>query len=247
MSGHNKWSKVKRRKGAADSRRSKIFSKIIKEITVAVKESGGEPDSNARLRVAVANAKGANMPKENVERAIKKANESGGEDLIELTYEGYSPGGIALFIECTTDNQNRTIANIRSYFNKHGGNLATQGSVDFLFDRKGVFTFQKSDLDEDEFSLQVIDAGAEDVELDDGYFTITTALGDFGNMLKKLEELGITPETAELQRIPKSTQIVDTATARKVLRLIDIIEDDEDVNAVFHSLELTEDIMAEIG
>ncbi|MCH8330252.1 MAG: YebC/PmpR family DNA-binding transcriptional regulator [Bacteroidetes bacterium] len=247
MSGHSKWSKIKRKKGAADHKRSKIFSRIIKEITVAVKEGkSGDPDMNPRLRLAITNAKGANMPKDNIDRAIKKASESGGADLMELTYEGYTPGGIAVFVECTTDNQNRTISNVRAYFNKNGGNLATNGSVDFLFDRKGVFVVPQENLDEDEFTLEVIDAGAEDVELDDDFFTITTAVGDFGNMLKKLESLDITPQSAELQRIPLSTSSVDLETAKKALRLIELIEDDEDVNMVFHNLELTDELMGEL-
>ncbi len=247
MAGHNKWSKIKRKKGAEDAKRSKIFSRIIKEIQVAIKESGNpDPDSNPRLRLAMANAKGANMPKDNVERAIKKASEGGGEDILELTYEGYSPGGIAVFVECSTDNQNRTISNIRSYFNKYGGNLATNGSVDFLFDRKGVFSVPQGDLNEDDFTLEIIDAGAEDVELEDGYFTITTALEDFGNMLKKLENLQVEPESAELQRIPQSTTKLEHEAAKKALRLVEVIEEDEDVNAVYHNLELTDELIAEM-
>ena len=141
MAGHNKWSKIKHKKGAEDAKRSKVFSRIIKEITVAVKEGGGgDPDFNPRLRVAVLNAKGANMPKDNIERAIKKALESGSDSLFQPTYEGYAPGGVAVFVECTTDNLNRTVSSVRATFSKKGGNMATTGSVDFLFERKGVFT-----------------------------------------------------------------------------------------------------------
>ncbi len=248
MSGHNKWSKIKRKKGAEDAKRSKIFSKIIKEITVAVREGGSpDPDFNPRLRAAIANAKGVNMPKDNVERAIKKASESGGAQFLELTYEGYAPGGIALFVECTTDNQNRTVSNVRSYFNKHGGNLATSGSVDFLFDRKGIFVVPQGELDEDEFTLELIDAGAEDVELEDGEFTITCSFEDFGNMQKFLEEKQVEVSSAGLQRIPKNTVSVDLDTARKVLRLIDVLEDDDDVQAVYHNMELTDEIIAELA
>ena len=247
MSGHNKWSKIKRKKGATDAKRSKIFSRIIKEISVAVKEgSSGEPDFNPRLRLAIANAKGANMPKENIDRAIKKATESGGDQIAELTYEGYAPGGVAVFVECATDNQNRTISNIRSYFNKNGGNLATKGSVDFMFNRKGVFVIKQDGLDEDELTLELIDAGAEEVELDEGEFTITTDVSDYGNMQKKLEAMGIETVSVDLQRIPSNTTRVDTATAKQVLRLIDLIDDDEDVAAVFHNMEITEEILAEL-
>ena len=247
MSGHSKWSTIKRKKGAADAKRSKIFSKIVKEITVAVKEGGNaDPEFNPRLRVAIANAKGANMPKDNVEKAIKKGSESG-DDYTELTYEGYAPGGVALFVECTTDNLNRTVSNVRSYFNKNGGNLATNGSVDFLFDRKGVFVVEQGELDEDELTLELIDAGAEEVELEEGEFTITTALEDFGNMQKKLEEMSLEAKSASLQRIATAPNAVDAETAKKAMKLIDILEDDDDVNAVFHNMELTDEIMAALS
>ena len=247
MSGHNKWSKIKRKKGAADAKRSKMFSKIIKEITVAVKEGGsGDPDFNPRLRTAILNAKGVNMPKENVERAIKKANESDGASYSEPTYEGYSAGGIAIFVECTTDNLNRTISNVRSYFTKCGGNLATNGSVGFLFDRKGIFVIPKGEGDEDELMLELIEGGAEDVEWDEDEGTITTAMEDFGNMQKKLEELNIETKSATLERVPQNSTELSLDDSKKVLRLIDMLEDDEDVAAVFHNMEMTEALMEEL-
>lgn len=247
MAGHNKWSKIKRKKGAEDAKRSKIFSRIIKEISVAVREGGSaEPDFNPRLRLALQNAKGANMPKDNIDRAIKKASEGGGAAYIEPTFEGYAPGGVAVFVECATDNQNRTVSAVRSYFNKGGGSFATKGSVDFLFDRKGIFIVPENELNEDEFMLHMIDAGAEDVELDEGEFTITVAFDDFGNMQKKLDELGLEATSAELQRIPKTTTEVDPETAKKALRLIEQIEEDDDVQAVYHNLELTDELMAEM-
>lgn len=244
MSGHSKWSKIKRKKGANDAKRSKVFSKVIKEITVAVKEGGSnDPDFNPRLRTAIQNAKGVNLPKENIERAIKKGSESDA-DYLEVTYEGYAPGGVALFVECTTDNMNRIVSNIRSYFNKNGGNLATNGSVDFLFDRKGIFVIPQGEWDEDELTLELIEGGAEDVELDEGEFTVTTDFADFGNMQKKLDELNIEPTSASLQRIPVSTTEVDLETAKKALRLVELIEDDDDVQAVYHNMELTDEILA---
>ncbi len=246
MSGHNKWSTIKRKKGALDAKRSKIFSRIIKEITVAVKESGPDPDNNPRLRLAIANAKGASMPKENITRAINKGSEKDGANYIEATYEGYAPNAIAVYIECTTDNLQRTVSNIRSYFNKFGGNLGTNGSLAFLFDRKGIFTIPKGTINIEEFEMEVIDAGAEDIQIEEDSITITTAMEDFGAMIKKLEEMKIEPENAELQRIPKDTVKVDKEAAKKVMRLIDLFEEDDDVTNVFHNLELTDELMEEL-
>ncbi len=242
MSGHNKWSTIKRKKGALDAKRSKIFSKIIKDITIAVKEGGADPDGNPRLRLAIANAKGASMPKENIQRAISKGSDKDAAALIETTYEGKGPHGIAIFVECTTDNLQRTVSNIRAYFNKHGGELGQNGMLNYLFDRKGVFVVPRGVLDRDEFEMEMIDAGAEDIALDDDVFTITTAMEDFGSMVKKLEKLNIEPESAALQRIPKNTVTLDEDPSRKVLKLIDIIEEDDDVQNVFHNLEVSDEL-----
>lgn len=246
MSGHNKWSTIKRKKGALDAKRSKAFSKIIKDITVAVKEGGPDPDGNPRLRLAVANAKGVNMPKDNIARAISKASDKDSAALSEVTYEGYAPGGVALFIEATTDNIQRTVANIRSIFNKYNGNLGTNGSLNFIFDRKGIFTVPQGNLVEDDFVMEIIDAGAEDVVLEDGFFTITTAMEDFGSMMKKLESIKIEPESAELQRIPKTTTKLDKETSQKILRIVEVFEEDDDVTNVFHNMEITDEIMEEM-
>lgn len=247
MSGHSKWSTIKRKKGALDAKRSKIFSRIIKEITVAVKEGGSDPDGNPRLRLAIANAKGASMPKDNITRAINKGSDKDAANYLELTYEGYAPNGVAVYLECTTDNQQRTISNIRSYFNKFGGSLGTNGSLAFLFDRKGVFAIPKGNVkDLDEFEMEVIDGGAEEIEIEEDIITVTTAMEDFGAMMKKLDELEIEPESAELQRIPKNTIKVDVESAKKILRLIDLFEDDDDITNVFHNLELTDELMAEM-
>lgn len=243
MAGHNKWSKIKRKKGVADSKRSKIFSKIIKEITVAVKEGGNaDPDFNPRLRLAISNAKGANMPKDNVNRAIKKATESGSVSFNQVNYEGYAPGGIAVFVECATDNLKRTIANVRMIFSKKGGNLATSGSVDFLFERKSFFTIVQGEIDQDDLELELIDAGAEDIELEDGEFLITASFEDFGNIQKKLEELKIEPKSANLERIPLTYTTLDLSMAKQAMGLIDMLEEDEDVQNVFHNIEITEEI-----
>ena len=243
MSGHNKWSTIKRKKGALDAKRSKIFSKIIKDITIAVKEGGPDPDGNPRLRLAIANAKGASMPKDNIQRAISKGSDKDAAALAETTYEGKGPHGIAIFVEATTDNTQRTVSNIRAYFSKHGGELGKNGSLNYLFERKGVFVVPKGTLNEEEFEMELIDAGAEEISLDDDVFTITTAMEDFGSMMKKLEQLKIEPESAELQRIARTTETLDPDAARKVLKLIDVIEEDEDVTNVFHNLTLTDELM----
>jgi YebC/PmpR family DNA-binding regulatory protein len=243
MSGHSKWSTIKRKKGGIDSKRSKVFSKIVKEITVAVKEGGTDPDSNPRLRVAIANAKGVSMPKDNINRAISKGTDKDSASFIECTFEGYANGGVAVFLEATTDNQQRTIANVRSYFNKNNGNLGTNGSLSFIFDRKGIFTIPQGTLDADDFEMEMIEAGAEDMQLEEGYFTVTTAMENFGSMMKKLEALKIEPESAGLQRIPKETTTLDLESARKAMKLIDLFEEDDDIQAVYHNLEMTDELM----
>lgn len=243
MSGHNKWSTIKRKKGALDSKRSKIFSKIIKEITVAVKESGPDPDANPRLRLAISNAKGASMPKDNIQRAISKGSDKDSASFIETTFEGYANGGIAIFIEATTDNAQRTISNVRMYFNKFGGTLGTNGSLSFIFDRKGIFTIPQGTLNPDDFEMEMIEAGAEDMQLEEGFFTITTAMENFGSMIRKLEELKIEPESAKLQRIPKDTTKLDLESAKKVMRLIEMFEEDDDIQAVYNSLEITDELV----
>jgi YebC/PmpR family DNA-binding regulatory protein len=247
MSGHSKWSTIKRKKGAIDAKRGKIFTKIIKEIIIAAKEGGGDPESNARLRLAVQNAKGANMPKDNIDRAIKKAVGADAENFIETTFEGYAPSGIAVFVECLTDNNNRTVASVRSAFNKHGGNLGTNGSLTFLFTRKGIFNIKNEGLSLDELELDMIDAGAEDIEVDGDRIIVTCAMEDFGSVNRKLIDLGIEPEEAGLKRIPNDTKKVDLESAKKVLKLIDTLEDDDDIQYVYHNLEMTDELAAELG
>lgn len=243
MSGHSKWSTIKRKKGAIDAKRSKMFSKVIKEITVAVKEGGSDIDSNPRLRLAVSNAKGVNMPKDNVARAINKASDKNSASFIEVNYEGYAPFGVGVFVECTTDNLQRTVSNVRSYFNKYGGSLGKNGSLSFIFERKGIFNFPLNNWDIEELELELIDFGAEDIEVEDGMVQVTTALEDFGAMMKQLESLNIEAESANLERIPLSTETLDVESAKKVMRLIDVIEDDDDVQNVYYNLELTDELM----
>lgn len=242
MSGHSKWSTIKRKKGAADAKRSKMFSKIVKDITIAVKEGGNDPDSNPKLRLAITNAKGVSMPKDNILRAIKKGDDKDSNNYEELTYEGYAPHGIAVFLDCTTDNTQRTVANVRAVFNKYSGSLGKNGSLSFIFDRKGIFSIELGDLNMDDLELEFIDAGAEDIEVEDQHVTITTAMEDFGSMMKKLEELNIEPESAELQRIPVTTEKLDVESAKKVLKIIEIFEEDDDVSNVYHNLEMTDEL-----
>ena len=242
MSGHNKWSKIKRAKGAADAKRSKQYSKILKEVAVAVRESGPDPDSNPRLRLLVQNARGCNMPKDTLMRAINKASDKDAAVLQEITFECHATHGIALFIECLSDNNMRTVANVRSIMNKFGGTMETNGSLSFLFTRKGVFVIpRKADMDVEELEMNLIDAGLEEMEVDDDYLTIYTAYEDFGSMVKALEDMKIECESAELQRIPNTTRSIDEESMRKVLKVINMPEEDDDVTNVFHDMEIPDD------
>lgn len=244
MSGHNKWSTIKRKKGAVDAKKSKIFSRISKEIVVAVKEGGSDPEMNPRLRLAINNAKGVNMPKDNIQRAITKADKDG-SSLQEMTFEGYGPEGVPIFIECLTDNNNRTISAIRSIFTKRGGSLGNNGSLSFLFDRKGVFTIPITNvrIDKEVLELELIDAGAEDIEENEETVIVYTAMNDFGRMQKKLDELNIDVENASLQRIPNDYKKLEPQMALKVLRLIDEFEDNDDVQSVYHNIEMTDELL----
>lgn len=248
MSGHSKWSTIKRKKGAIDAKRGKIFTRLIKEITIAARDGGGgDIETNPRLRLAIQNAKGANMPKDNIERAIKKATEADAENYQEITFEGYASNGVGVFVECLSDNNNRTVASVRAAFNKFGGNLGTNGSLSFLFERKGLFTIMVNEgMDMDELELELIDAGAEDIEKDEDLITITCAMEDFGNLNKKLEEMKIETLSADLQRIPNDTKTLDLEASKRVLRLIDNLEDDDDVQNVYHNLEMTDELAAEL-
>ncbi len=245
MSGHSKWSTIKHKKGAKDAKRGKIFTKLIKELTVSVKEGGPDADTNPRLRLAIQNAKGVNMPKDNIDRAINKAAGEGGASYVEVNFEGYGPSGIAVFVECTTDNNNRTVSNVRSAFAKYGGSLGTNGSLEFIFNRMGVFILNMPEAqDKDDLTLELIDGGAEEVEFHEGLVHITCAMEEFGGMQKKLEELGMEPQTAELQRIPNTYVELDDSNFSKVMKLIDALEDDDDVQKVYHNLDASEEQMA---
>lgn len=245
MSGHSKWANIKHRKGAQDAKRSKMFTRIIKEITVAVKEGGSEQETNPRLRTAMQNAKGANMPKDTIERTIKKASGADGTSYEEVTFEGYASNGVAIFVECTTDNNNRTVANIRAIFSKYGGNLGTNGSLEFIFDRKGVFTISPNQItmDLEELELELIDGGLEELEQDDEVITIYCDFPKFSNMQKCLENLNIEIQNSEPQRIPNNTKTISAEDAKLVLKLLDLLEENDDVQQVFHNMELTDEIL----
>jgi YebC/PmpR family DNA-binding regulatory protein len=246
MAGHSKWANIKHRKGAQDKRRAKVFTRIIKDVMVAVKEGGPDPAANPRLRLCVQNAKGANIPKDTVQRAIAKASGKDADNYIETTYEAYGPHGIAIFLECTTDNINRTVQDIRAALNKHGGSLGTNGSLSFIFERLGVFTIPKDNLNEDDFTMEMIDANARDVVLEDGMFTVYVPFESFGEMQRKLENMDIELENASLQRIAKENTALDLEAAKKVMKLIDALEDVGDVQQVYHNLELTEELVNQL-
>ncbi len=224
---------------------AKAFSKIGKDIALAVKAGGPDPDANPALRRCILNAKGANMPKDNVERAIKKASGNDAENYEEITYEGYGQGGVAFFVDCTTNNPTRTVANVRAIFNKFDGNLGKNGELAFIFDRKGIFSIDKSliKLDWDDFEMEMIDGGAEDVESDEEEVMITTAFEDFGALSHKLEELGLEAKSAELERIPNNIKEVTEEQFKINMKMLERFEDDDDVQNVYHNMEITDDLM----
>ncbi len=247
MAGHSKWANIKHRKGAQDKKRSKIFTRLIKEIAVATKEGGPDPAANPRLRMAIQNAKKANVPKDNITKAVNKGSGDDGTSYEEVTLEGYAPHGIAVFVECLTDNNNRTVANVRSYFNKYHGSLGKSGSVDYMFQRMGIFIVKAEGLNEDDLTLELLDAGLEDIELSDGNFVLSCAFEDFGALNAKLEEMGIEAESSTLERIPANTLELGLDQARSVMKLIDVLEDDDDVQNIFHNLEMSDELMAELS
>lgn len=243
MSGHNKWSSIKHKKGAADAKRGRIFSKIIKEITIAARMGGGDEDSNPRLRTAVLKAKAANMPKDNVERAVKKGvGDVDGAEYFELVYEGYAPGGIALLIEALTDNKNRTAADVRSTLTKGGGSLGAAGSVAYQFNRKGVIVYDAENISEDKVLEIALDAGAEDVVTEDGGIEVLCDPSEFEAVLNALEAADLAHEMAEIKMVPDTTVALDKEKARKVLALIDKLEDLDDVQSVSSNLEEPDDM-----
>lgn len=238
MSGHSKWATIKRKKAAVDAKRGKIFTKLIKEITIAAREGGGDPDGNPRLRLAVDNAKAANMPADNVERAIKKATgELDGVVYHELNYEGYGANGVAVLVEVATDNKNRTVAEVRHLFSKYGNGLGESGSVAWMFDRKGVIVVKKEDKDEDEMMEIVLEAGADEFTAEEDFYEIQTTVEDFEPVRRELASQELPIENASLQWIAKNTIAVSGDDAEKVMKLIDMLEDCDDVQNVYSNAD----------
>jgi YebC/PmpR family DNA-binding regulatory protein len=239
MAGHNKWSKIKRKKGAADAKRSKIWARITRDIMVAAREGGGDVGMNPKLALSVEKAKSENMPKDNIERAIKRGTgEIEGADYEEMTYEGYGPGGVAIFVEALTDNTNRTVADVRHAFSKAGGSLGKSGSVGYMFERKGVFLVAVAGRDELEVFELVADAGAEDIVMEDDVFVITTPVEAYDAVQTALAEAGIEAQEAALVRTPTTTVSMVPDQAAKVMRLVEVLEDLQDVQAVYTALEV---------
>ena len=237
MAGHSHWAGIKHKKGKADKQRSKIFSKLSKEITVAAKLGDKNPDMNSRLRSAIQAARSANMPKDNIERAIKKASEKSTESFKELLLEGYAPHGVAILIEAATDNNNRTVANIRSYFNKCDGSLATSGSVDFLFNHHCFFQIKNDGIDIEELELELIDFGAIELSNIENEISITAKFEDFGSIQKELEKRKIEISSSEFEREAITTKDLNEEERQKVEKLINMIDGDEDVQNVYHNMK----------
>jgi YebC/PmpR family DNA-binding regulatory protein len=245
VSGHSKWSTIKRKKGANDAKRGKIFTRLIKEITVAARMGGGDPEGNPRLRSAIASAKSENMPKDNIDRAIKKGTgEIEGAIYEEITYEGYGPSGVAVLVDCMTDNKNRSVADIRHAFAKSGGNLGESGCVSWMFDKKGLLLVDKSTISEDELMDLALEAGAEDVVEEDTVFQVLTDPGDFDEVRDALEKGGVSFLEASVSMIPKNTvDVVEEKAAKQILRLMETLEDHDDVQHVHANFDIPDDLM----
>ena len=242
MSGHNKWSNIQHRKGAQDAKRSKVFTKVIRELMVAAREGGSDPETNAKLKTVIDRAKNANMPKDTMEKAIKKgAGELGDSTYYELTYEGYAPGGVAIIIDTLTDNKNRTAADVRSTLTKLGGSLGTSGSVAYMFQTKGIITYDEETYSEDEILEAALELGAEDISSSDGVIEVYTEPSDFSNVLEGLQEKGFKETSAEVEKIADTTVTLDDDKTRKVLKIIDRLEELDDVQQVSSNLEIPDD------
>jgi len=248
MSGHSKWSTIKRKKGATDAARGKLFTKIIKEITISARLGGGDPGANPRLRLAVQNAKANNMPADNITRAIKKGTgELEGVHYDEIIYEGYGPAGVALMIESLTDNRNRTVAEIRHLFSRNGGNFAESGSVSWNFEHKGIMNVLKGNFSEDDLMNVILEAGADDMNDESDYYEVKTTLEGFEAVRKAIEAAGYKIENASLQYVPKTTTRVEGKDAEHVISLIKVLEDNDDVQNVYTNADIDEKVMEMIS
>ncbi|MGB9773755.1 MAG: YebC/PmpR family DNA-binding transcriptional regulator [Bacteroidota bacterium] len=248
MSGHSKWAQIKHKKAATDAKRGRLFTRLIKEITIAARQGGGDPNGNPRLRLAIATAKANNMPQENITRAIQRGTgELPGVSYEEVIYEGYAPGGVALLIETVTDNRNRTVSELRHLLARNNGNLGESGSVAWMFHKKGSIIISRASYNEDDILSIVLDAGAEDMRSDEESFEIITSPENFEAVKKALEENGVKIESAELQMIPQSTVRVEGKEAEQVLKLIEALEEHDDVQHVYANFDIDEKIMASFG
>ncbi|MFA5447373.1 MAG: YebC/PmpR family DNA-binding transcriptional regulator [Sphaerochaeta sp.] len=246
MAGHSKWASIKRKKGANDAKRGQMFSKLIKEITVAAKMGGPDPESNARLRTAIIKARSENMPKDNIDRAVKKGSgEMDNAIFYELTYEGYAPGGVALIIDTLTDNKNRTASDVRAALTKGGGTLGATGSVSYMFQTKGIITYDAEKYTEDEIFEVALEHGADDVVNEDGIIEVTTQPSDFASVLEAMQEAGFEQISAEVEKVADQTVELETERARKVLKIIDRLEELDDVQQVSTNLDLPDDFEEE--
>jgi YebC/PmpR family DNA-binding regulatory protein len=244
MSGHNKWSTIKHKKGAADAKRGKLFSKVIKEITIAARFGGGDPEGNPRLRTALNAARAANMPKDNVDRAIKRGTgEIAGVNYEEVTYEGYGPGGVAVIVETLTDNKNRTVAEIRHIFEKYNGSLGESGCVSWIFNKQGVVEVEGANLDEDEVMEVALESGAQDVKKEGHSYEITTEPADFEAVRSAVEAKGWKIELAEITMIPQNTVKLGGKKAEQMLKMMDALDDNEDMQKVFANFDISEEEM----
>lgn len=241
MAGHSKWAQIKRKKAVADAKKGKLFTKLIREITIAVRQGGGNPDGNPRLRLAIDQARAANMPMENIERAIKKATgELEGSQYEEIIYEGYGPGGVAILIEAVTDNKNRTVSELRHIFSRHGGRLAESGSVNWMFHRKGIITIEKSVINEDDLIMLALDAGADDIIVESDYYEVQTSIENFEKVRKNLLEKNVKIENASLQYVPQNLMKIEGKENETVLKLLEILEDHDDVQNVYTNADVNE-------
>ena len=248
MAGHSKWSQIKRKKAAEDQKRGKLFGKLIREITVAAREGGGDPDANPRLRLAIDTAKAANMPKENIEKAVLRGTgELPGTSFEEVTYEGYGPGGVAIFIEAVTDNTNRTVADVRRLLERHEGNLGRDGVVAWNFERKGQVFIDARRYDEEAALEAALEAGAEDLEREGDTFLVTTDPTSFHSVQDHLRAAGIEIERATLAMVPKTTIHVEGRDAEKLVALLEALEDHDDVQNVYSNLDIDETVLAELA
>ena len=244
MSGHSKWASIRHKKGAVDAKRGKVFSKLIKEITIAARLGGGDPEGNPRLRVAIQAAKAQNMPKDNIARAIKKGTgELAGTSYEEYSYEAYGPGGVALMMNCLTDNRNRTIADIKHIFERHGGNLGEPGCVSWIFEKRGLVVFEKNSVEEEKLLDLALEAGAEDIKESETQFEVLTDPADFESIKKAFDDEGLSYSLAEISMIPQNTVKLEGGDAERVLSLLEALEENDDISHVYANFDIPDEVM----